>query len=135
MARDLVIDASAILNSLARVGAVASQAREVMTGRTLHAPHLLDLEVANSLRRHVSLGIAEASRAEQYLQLISRMAIRRYPHSGLLARVWRLRENFSSYDASYVALAEALRAPLLTSDLRLASAAERYCAVERLGAE
>jgi predicted nucleic acid-binding protein len=130
----LVVDASAIINGLARIGPVASQARERMRGRSLHAPHLLDVEVASALRRQVGSGLVDAARAELHLKALSRMAIRRYAHTGILARIWKLRENFSSYDASYVALAEAMRAPLLTADLRLADAAERYCSVERLGA-
>jgi predicted nucleic acid-binding protein len=129
----LVVDASAVINSFARIGPVASQAREMMRSRMLNAPHLLDLEVASALRRQVRSGLVDASRAEFHLRALSRMAIRRHAHSGLLARVWRLRDNFSSYDASYVALAEAMHAPLLTADLRLADAAERYCEVARLG--
>lgn len=135
MTRGLVVDASAIINSFARIGPVASQAREIMRGRPLNAPHLLDLEVASALRRQVRSGIVDAPRAEIHLRSLSRMAIRRYAHSGLVARVWRLRDNFSAYDASYVALAEAMRATLLTADLRLSDAAERYCAVARLDGE
>jgi len=128
----IVVDASAIINSFARIGPVASQAREMMRGRMLNAPHLIDLEVANALRRQVRVGLVDGPRAELHLRALSRMPVRRHAHQVLLARVWRLRDNFSAYDASYVALAEVMRAPLLTADLRLAEAAEQYCEVERL---
>lgn len=132
MTTSLVVDASAIINSFARTGPVASQARELMRDRMLNAPHLIDVEVANALRRQVRSGLVDAARAELHLRALARMPVRRISHTGLLPRVWRLRDNFSAYDASYVALAEAMHAPLLTADLRLADAAERYCEVTRL---
>lgn len=132
MTASLVVDASAIINSFARIGPVASQAREMMRGRMLDAPHLIDLEVASALRRQVRSGLVDAPRAELHLKALSRMPVRRHAHSGLLARVWRLRDNLSAYDASYVVLAEAMHTPLLTADLRLADAAEQYCEVVRL---
>ena len=128
----IVVDASAIINSFARIGPVASQARELMRSRMLNAPHLIDLEIASALRRQVRAGLVGASRAELHLKALSRMPVRRHAHSALLARVWRLRDNFSAYEASYVALAEAMCAPLLTADLRLAGAAEQFCEVLRL---
>lgn len=133
MTTSIVVDASAVINSFARIGPVASQARELMRNRMLNAPHLIDLEITSALRRQVRSGLVDAPRAELHLRALSRMPVRRHAHSGLLARVWRLRDNFSPYDASYVALAEAMHAPLLTADLRLAGAAEDYCEVLRLG--
>jgi predicted nucleic acid-binding protein len=87
-----------------------------------HAPHLLDVEVASSLRRHCALGVCPLERARQALLDLSRMPLIRHPHHPLLARIWELRQNFTAYDACYLALAEALNATLLTRDRALASA-------------
>jgi len=96
--------------------------RILRSGETLHAPHLLDAEVAQVLRRYVATGILVARRAEEALQDLLDLRIRRYGHTPLLRRVWELRDNLTAYDALYVSLAEALGATLLTRDARLASA-------------
>ena len=91
----------------------------------LHAPHLIDVEVLSALRRLVSSGEATAERSGEAIADLLDMPIERYPHDILVPRIWQLRENFSAYDASYVALAEALAdepVPLLTADARLARA-------------
>jgi predicted nucleic acid-binding protein len=91
----------------------------------LHAPHLVDVEVLSALRRLVSSGEATGERAGEAIADLLDLPIERYPHDILVPRVWQLRENFSAYDASYVALAEALAdepVPLLTADARLARA-------------
>lgn len=86
----------------------------------LHAPHLLDVEVAQALRRLVQLGEIAPARAQQALDDHAALGIDRHSHEDLLPRVWQLRESISAYDAAYVALAEALEAPLLTCDAKLA---------------
>ena len=91
----------------------------------LHAPHLLDVEVLSALRRLVSSGEATTERAGEAIADLLDLPIERYAHDILVPRIWQLRENFSAYDASYVALAEALAdepVPLLTADARLARA-------------
>jgi predicted nucleic acid-binding protein len=87
----------------------------------LHAPHVLDLEVAQVLRRYVRAGELRPGRAAEALNDLTALRIERYPHHLFLTRIWSLRENATAYDACYLALAEALDAPLLTSDRRLAT--------------
>jgi predicted nucleic acid-binding protein len=88
----------------------------------LHAPHLLDVEAAQVLRRLLAAGSITSRRCDQALRNLRDLRIRRYAHTTLLPRVWALRVNLTAYDAAYVALAEALEAPLVTRDRRLADA-------------
>ena len=96
----------------------------------MHAPHLLDVEVTQVLRRHAAQGAIAASRAEEALQDLLDLRLRRYPHRFFLRRVWELRDNLTAYDALYVALAEALDATLLTCDGKLALAPGHHARVE-----
>ena len=98
--------------------------------QSLHAPELLDLEVAQVLRRLVREGALSGSRAEAAIEDLLDLRITRYPHSVLLPRMWQLRHNLSAYDAAYVVLAEKLGATLLTRDARLASAARHAATIE-----
>ena len=98
------------------------EARLFGQDETLHAPHLLDVEVAQVLRRYYLHRELSSRRAEQALDDLAALKLERYPHEPLLPRIWQLRENITAYDAAYVALAEALNAPLLTCDARLADA-------------
>jgi predicted nucleic acid-binding protein len=119
----IVVDASAVLDTLLRTpSAEAIEARLFRLGETLHAPHLIDVEVAQVLRRYQRSAEIDDARARQALEDMSELPLRRYPHDVLLPRVWELRANLTAYDAVYVALAEVLDAPLFTSDQRLASA-------------
>lgn len=94
----------------------------LVQGETLHAPHLLDVEVTQVLRRLEGAGTVSTSRATEALQDLTALRIVRHPSSALLLRVWELRQNLSAYDGLYVALAEALEAPLVTTDHRLSRA-------------
>jgi predicted nucleic acid-binding protein len=116
----IVIDASALLELLLRTDrAEAIEAKALAPQERMHAPHLLDLEVAQVLRRLVHLKEVTRSRAQQALDDHAGLVIERYPHRELLARIWQLRQSVTAYDAAYVALAEALNAPLLTCDAKL----------------
>lgn len=119
----IVADASAILELLFRtpVGA-AVEARLFRANETVHVPALLDLEVAQVLRRYVARGDLAEPRARASLDLLVAFPMERYSHEPLVRRIWELRDNLTAYDAAYVALAEALRAPLLTCDSKLAAA-------------
>src|SRR4029078_1910357 len=121
-----VVDASALLDVLLDApGADAAEAR-LFQGSALHAPHLIDAEITQALRRHWLTGRLDEQRGREALIDLTDFPIRRYPHTALLPRVWELRDNLTAYDAVYVALAEALDAPLVTRDRRLAAAAKRH---------
>lgn len=92
----------------------------------LHAPALCDLELVSGLRRGVLSGRLPSTRARRALALYLVLPVRRHDHRRLLPRVWELRANFTAYDAAYVALAEQLRAALLTTDDGLARAVRRH---------
>jgi predicted nucleic acid-binding protein len=127
----LVVDASAVAELLLGRPAAATVARRFTEhGFDLHAPHLLDIEVLSALRRVVASGNATAARAGEAVVDLLDLPIERYPHDLLVPRVWQLRDNFSAYDATYLALAETLAdetLPLLTADARLARAARDHC--------
>ena len=89
------------------------------TFESLHAPHLLDLEFAQAVRKLVRENTISVGRGQQVLGNLLRLRIVRYPHSMLLSRVWQLRNNLTAYDAAYVALAEELGASLITCDAKL----------------
>ena len=119
----IVTDASVILELLLRTRAAkAIEARLFDANESLHAPHLLDVEVAQVLRRYAARGEISAPRGRLALELLARFPIARYAHQPLLTRMWALRANMTAYDAAYVALAEAMGATLLTRDERLAAA-------------
>jgi predicted nucleic acid-binding protein len=127
----IVGDASALLDVLMRVGgADAIEARLLNSGLTLHVPHLIDAEVAHAIRRHAATGAIDAERGRDLLADFADLPLWRHAHDWLLPRVWELRHNLTAYDAIYVALAEALDAPLLTRDRRLAGAAGHQARIE-----
>lgn len=127
----IVADASAVLEVLLRMPAAAAvESRLFDPGETLHAPHLIDVEVAQVLRRYARKGEVDSQRCQAALTDLADFPITRYSHDWLLPRVWELRDNLTAYDAVYVALAEALDAPLLTGDRRLASAPGHHARIE-----
>ncbi len=129
----IVLDASAVVELLLRTDAgVRLAARLADPEVTLHAPHLLDVEVAQVLRRLVLARQLSAERAAEALERLAELDLQRYPHDLFVPRVWELRQNLSAYDATYVALAEALDAALLTTDARLAHARCHEAKVEHM---
>ena len=92
---------------------------------TLHAPHLIDLEIAQVLRRYVRSAVISAERGAEALSDLVDFPLTRYPHFVLLTRIWEMRHDLTAYDAAYLALAEALDARLITRDRALAKAGSR----------
>ncbi|HNV43062.1 MAG TPA: type II toxin-antitoxin system VapC family toxin [Ornithinibacter sp.] len=128
----LVVDASVLAVALADDGPDGDAARARLRGETLAAPELVDLEVASVLRRQNRAGMLDDRRAELAIIDLGALPMVRASHLALLRRCWELRENVTTYDAAYVALAEALDATLLTGDRRLAHAAGPTCTIELL---
>jgi predicted nucleic acid-binding protein len=127
----IVVDASAILEVLLRTRAApAVEERLFAAAETLHAPHLLDLEVVQVLRRYAATGQVASGRCRAALDDLADFPLNRYPHDLILPRIWELRANLTAYDAAYVALAEALDAPLLTRDGRLAAVSGHRARIE-----
>ena len=119
----IVIDASALMEVLLATGVGARvRARLFREEETLHAPHLLDLELVHVLRRYCLIGELQPNRAAQALAVLSGLRLVRHPHEPYVPRIWQLRHILTAYDAAYVALAEALESPLVTRDSRMASA-------------
>ncbi len=115
----LVIDASALIELFLRTPTAPAVEERLLKARGLFAPHLLDVEVTNVVRRYCAAGEMSPERALEALKDLRALQIYRYAHEPLLARVWELRHNTTAYDAVYLALAEALGVPLLTCDARL----------------
>ncbi len=127
----IVVDASTLIEVLLRTPvAPAIEQRLFESGESLHAPHLLDIEVAHAVRRYALSGQIDSARGSGVLVILAALPLNRYPHALLLPRVWELRHNLTAYDAVYIALAEALDAPLLTRDRRLAAAVGHHARVE-----
>jgi predicted nucleic acid-binding protein len=127
----IVLDASALLELLLATPRGEAVARRISrTDESLHAPHLLDLEVAQVLRRYEAKGLVTRRRAEEALSDFADLDIARYPHEDFLGRIWALRKSVTAYDAAYLALAEALGAPLLTTDEKLARSPGHKARVE-----
>ena len=121
----IVADASAAVAALLNAG----PARRALADEQLHVPHLIDSEIANALRRASAGRRLDDEGAWAALDAWRRLAMTRYPASSLLDRIWQLRDNLSGYDATYVALAEALGCSLLTADARLGGAPGIGCAI------
>jgi predicted nucleic acid-binding protein len=123
----IVVEASAAVDAL--VGDPPNpRLLAMLADDELHAPALLDFEVASALRGHALAGKLTAARLAEAVDDFASLHIERYLMTGSLARILELRENFTIYDAAYVVLAEALQAPLVTADEKLAEA-------RRLGVE
>ncbi len=126
----LVVDTSAVLGALVGGPPDRPLVDRLSSGGDLCAPHLLDVELLHALRRLVIGGQLSEDRAADARDDFAALAVDRYDHVALADRTWELRHNLTAYDATFVALAELLDAPLVTFDGRLARAAGHHATVE-----
>jgi predicted nucleic acid-binding protein len=125
----IVLDASAAVELVLGTRRGAAIAARV-DAEPLHAPHLLDVEVASALRRLEQRRAIGSDRAAEGLRFLGELDVERSAHEGLVQRAWQMRHNLTLYDGVYLALAEALDAPLLTCDARLAEQQHHRARVE-----
>lgn len=127
----IVVDASALLEFLLQTSrGERVEARLFREEDELHAPHLVDVEITQGLRRLVRNGEVASGRAGQAIADLTDLDLHRHSHFDLLNRAWKLRDNISAYDAMYVALAEAMEAPIVTCDGPLAKAPGHRARIE-----
>lgn len=126
----IVVDASALVGFLTPVRRDPLLDARIHKSVELHAPHLVDVEVAHALQRLVRRGVLGADRAADARYDLAALPTRRYAHTLFLERAWELRHVVSTYDAMYVALAEVLDVPLVTCDAALGQARGIRAAVE-----
>lgn len=129
----IVVDASVLAVALGDDGSDGRLARERLARETLVAPELIDLEVVSVWRRHVAAKRMPARRAASAVADLTDLPLHRSSHQPLLHRVWELRHVLTTYDATYVALAEALDVVLVTADARLSGASGTRCEIDVLG--
>lgn len=125
----VVLDASVVVSALLDGGAEGEWASGLISSRALVAPHLMPGETSNIIRRTLLRGAVSLPEAAQAHADLLDLPVELFAFYGLADRVWHLRDNFTAYDAWYVALAEELGVPLATLDRRLASATGLRCAV------
>lgn len=130
MTERLVCDASALVALLLDGGEDGEWVTARLAGAALVAPALVDFETSNVIRRQELAGVVSPDQAAQAHADLMDLPLERWPYELLGSRVWQLRQNLSGYDASYVAVAEHVGAPLITLDSRLARAPGLRCAIE-----
>jgi predicted nucleic acid-binding protein len=119
----IVVDASVLVDLLLRVDDASTLTDSLLDpARVLNAPQLVDIEVAQALRRYVRRGELAPARGRAALDDLADLTLERYPHTLLLPRIWDYRDNLTAYDATYLALADALDCPVWTRDARSAKA-------------
>ena len=133
MSSGIVCDASALVATLLDAGPDGQWASAELSGADLVAPSLLGFECANIIRRHELAGLVSSEQAAQAHADLVALTIEYWPYDVLAARVWELRDNLTSYDASYVALAELIELDLVTLDRRISRAPGLRCAVRTPG--
>lgn len=127
----IVVDASALLEFLLQTPlGIRVEGRLFRHVDEFHAPHLVDVEVVQGLRRLVRTGEVSSGRAAEAVTDFAELDLHRHPHVDLLGRAWKLRDNLSAYDAMYVALAEGINAPVVTCDGPLAKAPGHRARIE-----
>ena len=118
----IVLDSSAAVEWLLGLRMADAVSDRIVSADSLHAPALLDIEVAHVVRRYAAAGEIADLVGERALVALAELDVVRYTHELLLPLIWRLRHNLTAYDAAFVALAAVLDAPLVTLDARVAHA-------------
>ena len=126
----LVVDASVLAPAIADQGADGDRCRDAIRGQVLAAPDLLRVEVLSVLRRHAARGSITALQARNAVADLLALPVSVYPTAALLSRCWQLRGNVTAYDATYIALAEALGCVVITCDAKLANAPGPRCQID-----
>jgi predicted nucleic acid-binding protein len=129
----IILDASAVVDLLVEPATQNAELRaRVRTASVVHAPHLMDAEVTNALRRKVLQGRVDQVTARRVIRRLAAMRVKLWPHRPLLGRAFALRSQLTAYDAIYVAMAEATGATLVTRDARLARTTGHRARIELL---
>ncbi len=118
----IVLDSSAVVEWLLGLPLADAVGARILAADSLHAPALMDIEVAQVMRRYTAAGEIAADTGERALNVLRDLDVNRYTHESLLTTIWKLRHNLTAYDAAFVALAGVLDAPLITLDRRIAGA-------------
>ena len=130
----IVLDASVVVDLLLDLAPHANRVGDiVLTQRQLYAPHLLDAEVGQVMRRLMLSGKIRPSRADQALSDLADLPVQRYPHGPFMKRALALSHHVTVYDALYLVLAEATGATLVTRDKALARVVGCKATVQVLG--
>lgn len=128
-----MVDASALIAAVADRTPLGDTVRTRLLGCRRHAPHLIDAEVGNVLRRMADRGELPHDASAESRRLAEALVQRRHPHVGMIGEMaWRLRKNVTFYDGMYVALAQHLDAPLITLDGRLNRALPKEALIEHI---
>lgn len=123
----IVVDTSAIVDLLLENPSNPNLVAQIASATELHVPHLIDIEFVSCC---AAKGLLDTKSAETARELFRQLPIERYPHTLLSDRVWALRINITAYNATYIALSEALGIPLVTSDIKLAAAPGHKAVIE-----
>ena len=118
----IVLDSSAVVEWLLGLPRADAVGARILAADSLHAPALMDIEVAQVMRRYTAAKEIAADTGERALNVLRDLDLNRYTHESLLTTIWKLRHNLTAYDAAFVALAGVLDAPLITLDRRIAGA-------------
>ena len=118
----IVLDSSAVVEWLLGLPRADAVGARILAADSLHAPALMDIEVAQVMRHYTAAGEIAADTGERALNVLRDLDVNRYTHESLLTTIWKLRYNLTAYDAAFVALAGVLDAPLITLDRRIAGA-------------
>jgi predicted nucleic acid-binding protein len=130
----IVLDASILVSLVGDDGEAGRRARLVLAEQgDASVPELADVETMSALRRRWLSGELDSARFESAIEYLTALPVMRHSALPLLPRVFALRENLTSYDATYAALAEALDCPLVTADARLARSPGIRCEVQLVG--